>query len=153
MLKDRALFAQNYKPITGKNTLVFYCGATFGEEVEKLSDEKVKIGMHKILKHHFGDQPNFPEDGPEGVIVTRWQADPYSCGAYSYVKPSTQNQGEVGTPYDFNELARPLWGDRLFFAGEATDSDHYATVHGPLITGQREAKRILDKMEQEEMED
>ena len=153
MLKDRALFAQNYKPIKGLNALVFYCGAALGEEIEKHSDEKLKEGMHALLKHHFGDQPNFPHQGPEKIIVTRWLADPYSCGAYSYIRPTPKDSKVEHTPYDYNELARPLWDDRLFFAGEATDSDHYATVHGPLITGQREAARILAKIEQDEMED
>lgn len=147
LLKDRALFAQSYKSITGKNTLVFYCGASLGEAVEKLSDEEVSKGMHAILRHHFGSEPGFADAGPESIIVTRWLADPFSCGSYAYCPTTDPSATDLTTPYDFAELARPLWDDRLFFAGEATDVDHYATAHGPLITGQREARRILDKME------
>lgn len=33
---------------------------------------------------------------------------------------------------------------RLLFAGEATSEHHYATVHGAVETGWREAKRIID---------
>ncbi len=41
------------------------------------------------------------------------------------------------------ELARPL-ADRLFFAGEATQSDgHHATVHGAFSSGLRVAEEIL----------
>lgn len=152
ILKDRALFAQNYKPIKGKNTLMFYCGADFGAELERHSDEEIKAGMHSILKHHFGDQPGFPHEGPKEIFVTRWLEDKYSCGAYSYIRPTPAGSEAEYTPYDFNELARPLWDDRLFFAGEATDSDHYATVHGALISGRREAARVLAKIEQEQIE-
>jgi monoamine oxidase len=41
------------------------------------------------------------------------------------------------------ELARPI-ADRLFFAGEATESDgHHATVHGAFSSGVRVAEEIL----------
>lgn len=64
-----------------------------------------------------------------------WQADPYSRGAYSYVLA-----GGIGAQED---LARPL-ANRLFFAGEATQSDgHHATVHGAFSSGLRVAEEIL----------
>jgi len=34
-------------------------------------------------------------------------------------------------------------GDRLFFAGEATIKEYYATVHGAYLSGVREARRII----------
>lgn len=33
--------------------------------------------------------------------------------------------------------------NRLFFAGEATNPDNYASVHGAYLTGLREAKKIM----------
>ena len=64
-----------------------------------------------------------------------WQSDPYSRGAYSYVRA-----GGMGAQ---QELAQPLAG-RLFFAGEATQSDgHHATVHGAFSSGVRVANEIL----------
>jgi len=152
ILAKRGLFAQNYRPIKGKNTLVFYCGAKLGSEIEKKTDKEVEEGIHSILAHHFKhDNPDFP-DKPQSVIVTRWESDPYSYGSYSYVKPTKEGAKEMSTPYDFAELGRPLWDNILFFAGEATDPDHYATVHGPLITGQRAAQRILDAIEAERLD-
>ena len=64
-----------------------------------------------------------------------WQNDPFSRGAYSYVLA-----GGMGAQDD---LARPL-RNRLFFAGEATQSDgHHATVHGAFASGPRAAQEIL----------
>jgi monoamine oxidase len=63
-----------------------------------------------------------------------WQSDPFSRGAYSYVKV-----GGLGAQ---QELARPL-ANTLFFAGEATDySGHHGTVHGAIASGQRAADEI-----------
>jgi monoamine oxidase len=81
---------------------------------------------------------------PESSITERlthfyhhdWQSDPYSRGAYSYVLA-----GGMGAQ---QELARPL-ADRLFFAGEATQSDgQHATVHGAFSSGVRVAEEILN---------
>jgi monoamine oxidase len=64
-----------------------------------------------------------------------WDSDPFSRGAYSYVKVGGEGcQGTLGSPI----------GNRLFFAGEATDtSGHNGTVHGAIASGQRAARDIL----------
>jgi monoamine oxidase len=67
-----------------------------------------------------------------------WQADPFSCGAYSYVL--------AGGMRAQADLAKPL-GTRLFFAGEATQSDgHHATVHGAFASGWRVAGEVLEHL-------
>jgi monoamine oxidase len=67
-----------------------------------------------------------------------WQADPYSLGAYSYVLA-----GGMGAQA---ELAKPL-ARKLFFAGEATQSDgHHATVHGAFASGWRVAREVLERL-------
>lgn len=64
-----------------------------------------------------------------------WQADPFSLGAYSYVKRG-------GEPAQ-RELASPV-GNTLFFAGEATVTDGTnGTVHGALTSGSRVAREVL----------
>jgi monoamine oxidase len=71
----------------------------------------------------------------EATLVQDWQADPYSCGGYSYVL--------VGGSGAREELRRPL-GKTLFFAGEATDADEAGTVAGALRSGGRAAREVLD---------
>jgi monoamine oxidase len=64
-----------------------------------------------------------------------WQQDPYSRGAYSYVR--------VGGGNANRELAAPL-DQTLFFAGEATDfADERATVTGAILSGERAAREAL----------
>ena len=58
-----------------------------------------------------------------------WQADPYSRGAYSYVK--------VGSADAPDGLSRPV-KDTLFFAGEAADvTGNNGTVHGAIASARR----------------
>lgn len=62
-----------------------------------------------------------------------WQADPYSRGAYSYLR--------VGAAGARRALAEPL--DRtLIFAGEATSVDYAGTVSGALESGLRAADTL-----------
>ena len=64
-----------------------------------------------------------------------WDSDPFSCGAYSYVRVGGEGCQQV--------LGSPI-SNTLFFAGEATDtSGHNGTVHGAIASGQRAAQDIL----------
>jgi monoamine oxidase len=65
-----------------------------------------------------------------------WDADPFSRGAYSYVKVGGEGcQQTLGAQVE----------STLFFAGEATDvSGHNGTVHGAIASGKRAAKEITN---------
>ena len=76
---------------------------------------------------------NAPE--PTGSLVTRWGADQYARGSYSFIAVGS-------SPDDMRALSEPV-GERLFFAGEATNAEHFGTVHGAYLSGLREADRIL----------
>jgi monoamine oxidase len=73
-----------------------------------------------------------------GAFVHDWQADIFSCGAYSYAA--------VGGIDAARTLAMPI-ADTLYFAGEATNSDGYnGTVHGAIATGNRAARELLQSL-------
>lgn len=74
---------------------------------------------------------------PISFLLTRWAADPYARGAYSYLANGSR-------PSDRNLLSAPANG-RLFVAGEATNLDFPATVHGALLSGQRASKEIIEQ--------
>lgn len=64
-----------------------------------------------------------------------WDSDPFSLGAYSYVKVGGEGSQQI--------LAAPV-DNTLFFAGEHTDtSGHNGTVHGAIASGKRAAREIL----------
>jgi len=45
---------------------------------------------------------------------------------------------------DFDTLAEPIYDGRVMFCGEHCVKEHNASVHGPVISGLKEARR-LDK--------
>jgi monoamine oxidase len=71
----------------------------------------------------------------EDAYLHDWQADPFACGAYSYVTAGATDARKA--------LARPLQRT-LFFAGEAADTQgESGTVAGALQSGQRAARQVL----------
>ncbi|KAF7829604.1 lysine-specific histone demethylase 1-like protein 3 isoform X1 [Senna tora] len=86
-----------------------------------------------VLRKLFGEA-SVPH--PVAYVVTDWGRDPFSYGAYSYV-----SVGASGEDYDI--LGRPV-DNCLFFAGEATCKEHPDTVGGAMMSGLREAVRIID---------
>jgi monoamine oxidase len=72
---------------------------------------------------------------PTGSIVTRWGTDQYARGSYSFIAVGS-------SPDDMHALGEPV-GERLLFAGEATNPEWFGTVHGAYLSGLREADRVL----------
>uniref|UniRef100_A0A8C9WJT4 Lysine-specific histone demethylase n=1 Tax=Scleropages formosus TaxID=113540 RepID=A0A8C9WJT4_SCLFO len=114
--------------------------------MENISDDVIVGRCLAILKGIFGSSA-VPQ--PKETVVTRWRADPWARGSYSYVAA-----GSSGNDYDL--MAQPITPGpaipgasqpvpRLFFAGEHTIRNYPATVHGALLSGLREAGRIADQ--------
>ena len=70
---------------------------------------------------------------PVRHIVSAWNEDEWTKGAYSCARPGAADQRPI--------LAQPI-DNRIFFAGEATSSNAYASVNGASITG-RDAARAM----------
>ncbi len=68
------------------------------------------------------------------LAVTRWAADPFARGSYSYAVPGHSDDRAV--------LAAPV-ENRLFFAGEACSRGDYSTAHGAWRTGVAAADRAI----------
>jgi len=116
--------------------------------MENVSDDVIVGRCIAVLKGIFGTT-NVPT--PKETVVTRWRADPWSKGSYSFV-----STGASGNDYDI--LATPIIPGnpgksndmiknppRIFFGGEHTIRNYPATVHGALLSGLREAGRIADQ--------
>ena len=115
----------------GQPTLVcLYGGRTARTIVDTWNDEEIVTGAIDALKDIFGD--DIPQ--PIATHVTRWREDPWSLGSYSYLPIGASGD-------DMRELGEPV-GETLLFAGEATIPNLYATVHGAMVSGLREARRI-----------
>ena len=99
------------------------------------SDEEIIAQAMEKLRLMYGDE----SPPPASYQITRWIQDPFARGSYSF--PA------VGMAEDARKtLAEPI-ANRVFFAGEATNADYPATVHGAYLSGLREADRIFELIE------
>jgi monoamine oxidase len=123
-------FLNIYK-YTNKSVLLGFNAGKYGLETERLTDKEiVEAAMTVLRKIYSNSIPN-----PEAWLITRWGNDPFTYGSYSHIPPNASGK-------DYDILAEPV-NNQLFFAGEATSRKYPGTVHGALLSGQREAKRIL----------
>lgn len=121
----------NLKYFNDQNCLVAFVA---GRQALALEQESIEFVIERLvaeLRDLFG--AHVPE--PLRVDMTRWASDPYAQGSYSSVPVGAQRSARA-------ELARPI-ADKLFFAGEATEPDFAATVHGAFMSGERAAAEIL----------
>jgi monoamine oxidase len=121
----------NMAPVFEQPILLGFNAGSYARELEGRSNETIVAEAIAVLRTMFGR--NVPE--PEAALITRWAADPFAGGSYSYFAVDVR-------PEDPARLAAPV-AERLFFAGEVTDPDHPSTVQGALRSGERAAREIL----------
>ncbi|CAB3258118.1 unnamed protein product [Arctia plantaginis] len=127
----------------GSNTSI--CLWTAGDAtilIETLPEDVVKRKSMELIRRFMGKNKTIPE--PIDMLRSTWYSNPFTRGSYTYDNlqtPLHPNAREI--------LAEPLvdrsGAPRVLFAGEATDSHHFSTVHGATDTGHREATRLLPK--------
>ena len=120
----------SYARPLGMPILVGFNAADVGREVETWSDRKTVDSAMGTLRRIYGR--GIPD--PVGYQITRWAADPFSLGSYSFTALGSR-------PGMRDDLAKSI-DNRVFFAGEATDRNYFGTVHGAYLSGLRAAGEI-----------
>ncbi|KAL8237864.1 hypothetical protein R6Q59_018945 [Mikania micrantha] len=122
-----------YHTVSGGSVLVALVAGEAARSFEFTHPSTLLHRVLSILRGIYGpkgiDVPN-----PVQSVCTKWGHDPLSYGSYSHVRVHSS-----GSDYDI--LAENV-GNRLFFAGEATNRQHPATMHGAYLSGLREASCI-----------
>lgn len=114
----------------GANVLMGFSAADDAIQAEQLSDHDIINSAMNRLKLIYGAAAK----APTAFMRTRWHQDPYTFGSYSF--------NAVGMAQDARaKLATPI-NHKLYFAGEASDTDYYGTVHGAYLSGLDTAKKI-----------
>ena len=132
---DRYVEFYNWQKYIQQPILVALVSGDFSRSLSQMSKSEVTQNMMSELQAMFGKDIPLPT----ATLLTQWHNDPFAYGSYS----SFSINGNI---QDCDRLAEPI-GDRLFFAGEATYGKYIGTVHGALLSGEREANRIakIDK--------
>lgn len=120
--------------------LTGWSAAGAAEKLAGLSKDEVIGEAIESLSALLLIEPKRVESHLAAAYLHDWDSDPFSCGAYSYVKAGGEGcQRILGEPVD----------STLFFAGEATDvSGNNGTVHGAIASGKRAAAEILKSVKQ-----
>ncbi|KAJ4422143.1 hypothetical protein N0V82_003227 [Gnomoniopsis sp. IMI 355080] len=132
----RFLTVLNLDKLTGFPVLSAFVSCANAIQVEGLTNDQAGGIMHRALTSWLGHEPV----KPIYVHVTRWATDKFSRGSYSHMitgLSETKHREEFQRPVMNSE------GGVLRFAGEHTSRNHFATVHGALTSGWREAHAIL----------
>ena len=119
------------------NMLLVWITGLEAEYSEGLGDAEISATLTDLLRKLLAN-PSIPE--PNKLIKTNWYSNEYMLGSYSYVDVA-------GTANHIEDLAEPICVNgvpRVLFAGEACSPRYYSTVHGAYLSGQREAKRLVN---------
>lgn len=115
---------------TGRPALFGFNAAAAAERIERLDDAATVALAMRRLRGVFGR--GVPS--PVAAQVSRWKADPWARGSYSFVPVGS-------TPAQRRVLGEPL-DERVVFAGEHCHATHPATVHGAYLSGLEAARRL-----------
>jgi len=121
----------NYQVMMGAPILVAMYGGDVAEKIEKMTDQEAREFFIEPLQKIYGERFKAPLE----IIRTAWRDDAFSRGSYAYLPRNTESNV-------FDHLAESV-ENCLFFAGEATNKEAYASVHGAYESGLRVANEIL----------
>ncbi|XP_067847380.1 peroxisomal N(1)-acetyl-spermine/spermidine oxidase-like [Heptranchias perlo] len=122
------------------HVLLSWISGREAEFMEALNTEEVSSSITNVFRQFTGT-PSLPQ--PKNILITKWFSNPFIRGSYSYMTVTSD-----GTMID--ALAEPLpqadngRSNQVLFAGEATHRNLYSTAQGALISGWREADRLIE---------
>ncbi|KAH7567058.1 hypothetical protein ACOSQ2_011545 [Xanthoceras sorbifolium] len=125
----------SYSSVSGGPLLVALVAGDAAVKFETMSPVESVRRVLQILRGIYHPKGIVVPD-PVQAVCTRWGKDRFTHGSYSYVAV-----GSSGDDYDI--LAESVGDGRVFFAGEATNKQYPATMHGAFLSGMREAANIM----------
>lgn len=120
------------KFLPSSNALMTFAFGKYASQTESMSDAQITTEIMSHLKSIYGNNIS----NPIQFLRTKWGSNINSFGSYSF---ATNGAGAL----NFDTLSNEV-NNKLFFAGEHTESDYRGTVHGAYLSGIREADKIID---------
>lgn len=122
--------AVNRASVDGTPEVILIAGGDLGRQLEAMPVDEAAAWAHAELTQILGK--SLPP--PIAMRRSEWSRDPFARGCYAYIARGSH-------PRDLARLAEPE-RRTLFFAGEATSSDHWGTIHGAYLSGLRAAAEV-----------
>ena len=115
---------------TGKPILLCFTMGEYAKNQETWHDSNITSDIMSILRDTYGQSISDPLD----VHYTKWASDKFSYGSYSYTAVGN-------TPETYLEIRTPI-NNLIYFAGEHTNENYPATIHGAYLSGLRAARSM-----------
>lgn len=131
---ERGVFSSwlNLEPFVDAPLMMAFANGHAAADFDRhTSDEAICQAAMTVLERMFPGQTLAPSD----FIYTRWLSDPWALGSYSY--PAVGS-----SPHDRTLYAEPV-AERVYFAGEGTQTVDFGTVHAALRSGETAAQTIF----------
>ena len=122
-----------------RNVLIGWNAGSTAISSMNLTDAQLLKSALDALSSMF---PRVKIPQPLEWFTSRWTTNPFILGAYSNIAATALKPPQEA-------MAEPLGSSSsglLLWAGEHTSDTFYGTMQGALISGQREASRILDQL-------
>jgi monoamine oxidase len=124
----------NAEPVVNAPVLVSFANGRAAAEMDReATDAQILAIALSSLRRLYGR----PIPDPVAMLPTRWLSDPWAMGSYSFAHRAC-------TPRHRALYAAPV-NNCLYFAGEATDQQHYGTVDAALRSGERAAGEVFTR--------
>jgi spermine oxidase len=123
------------------NVLMGWLSGDEAVYMESLTDEQVGAKCVSAITGFLSKSRPVPN--LKKVTRSFWRTNPYTLGAYCHIPVGASVE-------DIHTISEPVYDSThkavLLFAGEATHPTFYSSAHGSMLSGQREARRILDQL-------
>lgn len=121
------------------NLLCIWLSGKYIEEMERTPEDLLRMQVMSLLEAFFGKLYNVTE--PKEIKRSTWNSNMNFRGTWSYrtLRSDWTNASseDLGSPVIIKD--KPM----VLFAGEATDPKDYSTVQGAVVSGWREADRLI----------
>jgi monoamine oxidase len=133
---------QYFRLPTAPTALIGVASGNFAAALDRLENAEAAAAFIHALTAAYQDELVVGEETVP--LVTNWSQQQNIWGAYSYTR---YDGGDAENPTAFDareEIGEPHADGLELFAGEATWTDAYATIHGAYNSGVRAANEILN---------
>lgn len=136
------------------NVLVGWVGGHGARLMECETDATIGQTCMRILRQFLPPTDHERPAKLQSCFATRWHSNQFTCGSYSFrsMRSLDDRIEQLGEPICISNSGTidcesstdntPV----LMFAGEATAGKLYSTTHGAIITGWREADRLIPNL-------
>lgn len=117
------------------NCASMWLSGRHAENFSKLSEDERRVRMERLLSKVYKQAVTVAT-----LIQSHWFSNKFIKGSYSY--PRAGSADDAAKTLSSPVIAQDVF-PTLCFAGEATHSSFYSTMHGAIDSGRREADRLL----------